>query len=124
MNLKCDRLGKTAMIAAMTSQEEEDYLKANIKTICPGFRLAVTFISGLTSDVRKNRPVGHRVLASERDHRKDGRIRARRDARGAGGLSIISAATSRGRQPEDEVAIVTDENWVAVAIFGDSAIQP
>ena len=124
MNLKCDRLGKAAMIAAMTSPEEEDYLKANIGSICPNYRLAVTFISGLTSDVRKK--IVQAVIACSLQNKIMEKTASSVHAAMHAALEAFEHIGSH--IPVDaslkmKVAIVTDDQWVAVAIYGDSAIQ-
>ena len=46
MEITTDRIGKLAMLAAMTSREEEEKLKEFVLKNYPQFKMAVTFISG------------------------------------------------------------------------------
>lgn len=124
MNLVCDRIGKAALFAAMTSQEEENYLKSHMGAECPGFRLAVTFVSGLTSDVRKK--IAQAVIACSLQNKiiekSPGSVHAVMHA-ALEAFEQIGSHVPVDASLKMKVAITTDDRWVAVAIYGDSAIQ-
>lgn len=125
MELACDRIGKLAQIAAMTTLQEEAFLKEHIAELAPNFRLAITFVAGYSSEIRKRFVKSVIACAIE-----NGIVY--KDATAIHGLmhAALEAFESIGANVPAEaslkmkVAIVTDDKWIAVAIYGDSAISP
>lgn len=125
MEIQLDRIGKMAMFAAMTSREEEDLLKTLFATQYSQFKLAVTFLAGTKNDVLKNvsKAVITCALQNEIIKRSSTSIHAVIHAclEALGGIvDHIPADTSL----KLKVAVVSDNEWVAVALYGDSAVHP
>jgi hut operon positive regulatory protein len=124
MDIKIDRLGKAALMAALTSQEEETVMKANFASMFPGNRLAITFVSGLTSEVRKK--IVQSVIACALQNGII--VKVENSVHAVMHAALEAFEHIESHIPVDaslkmKVAIVTDDRWVAVAIYGDSAIQ-
>lgn len=124
MNIECSRLGKTALIAAMTSQAEEADLKARMDTLAPGMKVAITFISGMTTEVKRRFvqavitcSVQNEIIRKEKEP-VHAVMHAALEA-----FDHISSHIPAEASLKMKVAVVTDGKWVAVAIYGDSAIQ-
>ena len=125
MDLVLDRIGKLALFAAMTNREEEEKLKEKVQTEMPGYRLGVTFLSGSKTDVMKSASKAVVNCAVQNDV-----IRKSASSIHAVTHAMLEAIESIvGYIPSDtslklKVAIVSDNSWIAVAIYGDSAIHP
>lgn len=125
MELVLDRIGKIAMFAAMTSREEESVFKDLVEKKYPQYKLAVTFITGTKSEVVKVISKSAISCALQNDVIKRSAthvhavIHATLEAIG-GIVDHIPSDTSL----KLKLTIVSDENWVCVAIFGDSAVHP
>lgn len=124
MELACDRLGKTALIAAMTSQAEEAALKERIAAIAPGMKIAITFVSGMTTEVKRRFvqavitcSVQNEIIRKEKEP-VHAVMHAALEA-----FDHICSHIPAEASLKMKVAVVSDGKWVAVAIYGDSAIQ-
>ena len=126
MELMLDRIGKLAMFAAMTSREEEGTLKEIVLANNDNkFKLAVTFITGTKSEVVKIITKSAISCALQNDIVKRSNthlhaiVHATLEAIG-GIVDHIPSDTSL----KLKMAIVSDPEWVCVAIYGDSAVHP
>lgn len=124
MQIEPDRIGKLAMLAAMTNREEEDQLKAWVSENNPNLKLAVTFISGTRNkimDTITKSAVGC-ALQNNVVHANGVEIHAVMHAT----LEAISGITNHliDASLKLKMSIVSDGHWVAVALYGDSAIHP
>jgi len=124
MNISCNRIGKTALIAAMTSPSEEADLKSRIDSIAPGMKVAITFVSGMTTDVKRKfiQAVITCSVQNELIRKEKETVHAVMHA-ALEAFDHICSHIPADASLKMKVAIVTDEKWVAVAIYGDSAIQ-
>ena len=124
MEITTDRIGKLAMLAAMTSREEEDKLKEYVLKNYPQFKMAVTFISGtknkITETITKS-AVGC-ALQNEIVRSTSGDVHAVMHAT----LEALTGITNHfiDSSLKLKMVIVSDGQWVAVALYGDSAIHP
>lgn len=122
INLKTKRIGKTALIAACTDEKEEELIKSIINAPGSDQKLAVTFVSGVTTDIKRifvKSLIGCAIqneLIEKKDTQVHAVVHAGLDAL-KGILSDLGADTSL----KFKVAIVRDKHWVAVALYGDSA---
>ncbi|HOP62414.1 MAG TPA: HutP family protein [Spirochaetota bacterium] len=125
MDLKCDRIGKVALIVAMTDEEEEKIVKQLAKATDFNFKLAVTFVSGLTSEIKNTflKSVIGCALQNEIIEKNDKRIHALVHA-GIDALAGITHSAPIEGSLKLKIAIVADSDWIAVAIYGDSAFYP
>jgi hut operon positive regulator len=125
MEITLDRIGKLALFAAMTSREEEDVLKEEFLSKYKHTRLAVTFVTGTKSEIMRIIPKSAISCAIQNNVIKKvstqihAIIHATLEAIG-GIVDHIPSDTSL----KLKLSIVTDHEWVAVAIYGDSAVHP
>lgn len=122
MNLS--RVGKIAMLAALTSELEEAAIKSQIMEL-ENMKLAVTFISGMSRDIRNNfiKALVGCALQNSVIIKKAGQIHAVIHA----GLDALNGAMSHTPVEASvklKVAIASDTKWIGVAIYGDSAFYP
>ena len=125
MDISPNRIGKIALLAAMSDEEEERLLK----TLFPGdrgdTRLAVTVISGMTGAVHQNFikslvscALQNGIVDKEPSH-IHGLIHAGMDA--ISGAFMNSTLTGSVKL---KVGIARNQEWIAVAVYGDSAFYP
>lgn len=125
MDINADRLGKLALLAAMSDEEEERRLKEQASLSRQDIRLAVTVISGMLAAVRQNFiksivscTLQNGIFDKSAPH-IHGLIHAGMDAfSGAFLNSTLSGSVKL------KVGIVSDSRWIAVAVYGDSAFYP
>ena len=124
MELTCDRVGKLALMAAMTNPNEELLLKECLDSIAPQFKLAITFISGLSSEIRKSfvRSVIACALENSIIKKTETTIHGLMHAALEAFEHVFSNIPAEASL-KMKVAITTNEKWIAVAIYGDSAIS-
>lgn len=125
MDIACDRIGKTALMAAMTSQEEEAFMKEHLEAQAPGMKLAVTFLAGLTTDVRRKfvQAIISCALQNGLIPKEGGTVHAVMHA-SLEAFDHVSSHIPADASLKMKAAIVTDGKWIAVALYGDSAVQP
>jgi hut operon positive regulator len=122
INLKTKRIGKIALIAACSDEKEEELVKNLVNNTENDQKLAVTFVSGITTDIKKifvKSLIGCAIqndLIEKKDTQVHAIVHAGLDAL-KGIISDLGADTSL----KIKVAIVRDKHWVAVALYGDSA---
>ncbi|KAA5606139.1 transcriptional regulator [Roseospira marina] len=124
MDIHPNRLGKYAILAAISSREEEDEFKAYIaeKT---RLKIGVTFVSGIQSEVTKSfvRSLVTCALHSHVVHHQHNEIHAVIHA----GLECLKGVTSDVAAESSlklKVAIVSDGRWIVIAAHGESAFHP
>lgn len=124
-NFEFNRIGKLALFAAMTTREEEEVLKTLVERDYKDFKLAVTFITGSRNDVMKNLSKAAIGCALQNNIVKadSGQVHAVMHA----SLEAVTGITNHvllDANLKIKMAIVSDGKWVAVALYGDSAIHP
>lgn len=125
MVINYHRIGKIALLAAMSDDDEERQLKQEINVPSSEYKLAVTVISGLTSDIKKTfvkSIVGcalHNNIIKKIGIQIHAVLHASLDAM-TGVVHQVPAEASL----KLKVGIATDGQWIAVAIYGDSAFYP
>ena len=125
MQIELDRIGKLAMLAAMTSREEEDILKKLVEKDYKQYKLAVTFITGSKNEVMKTLSKSAIGCALQNGIVKSeaGPVHAVMHA----SLEAVTGISNHiffDAALKLKMAIVSDGKWVAVALYGDSAIHP
>ena len=122
INVKLKRIGKIALIAAASDATEEEAIKALVNGTDSEFKIAVTFVSGLTSDIKKNfiKSLIGCAIQNELIEKKETQIHSIVHA-GLDALRGIISDLGTDISLKLKVAIVRDKNWVAVALYGDSA---
>jgi hut operon positive regulator len=124
MDINPNRIGKIAILAAISSREEEDRFKDLLGDM-PGIKLAVTFVAGLRTEVGKSfvkSIVNSALQANVIPHTSSGVhavIHAAIEA--SQGLLFNSLAETSVKY---KVAVVSNGTWVAVAVYGESAFVP
>lgn len=120
-----DRIGKAALILAMSDREEEEDLKSQINRKTPHFRLAVTVVTGLTSELNNSfvKAIVGCSLQNNIVRKSGGQIHAVLHA-ALDALKGVVQQVPAEASLKLKVAIVADNDWVAVGIYGDSAFYP
>jgi HutP len=125
MEMNYDRIGKIAILAAISNESEERQLKQEINHQSSDTKVAVTVISGISSDIKKSfvkSIVGCSLqnnLIKKTGTQMHAVIHASLEAI-TGVVHQVSAEASL----KMKVGIVTDGKWIAVALYGDSAFYP
>ena len=125
MEISYDRIGKVALLAAMSDDNEERQLKQEINNSSSNFKVAITVISGLSSDIKKSfvKSIVGCSLQNNIIKKTGTQIHAVLHA-------ALDALTGVVNQVPVEaslklkVGISTDGQWIAVAVYGDSAFYP
>lgn len=125
MNFELNRLGKIALLASLTDQEEEKTMKEELSNNRNGYKLAVTFVSGMTSDIKRSfvKSIIGCSLQNDLIRKTPGQIHAVVHA-ALDALSGVIHQVPSDASLKLKVSITTDSNWVAVAIYGESAFYP
>ena len=118
------RVGKIAMLAALTSEVEEAEIKISAIAL-NNSKLAVTFISGMSKEIRNSfiKSLVGCALQNDIIDKQAGQIHAVIHA----GLDALNGAMSHTPVEASvklKVAIASDTKWISVAIYGDSAFYP
>ncbi|MFV0336320.1 MAG: HutP family protein [Tropicimonas sp.] len=124
MDIVADRIGKAAIMAAISNLDEEEKIKQQIKQR-PNWKIGITFVSGSRSTIEKafvKTIVGcalHSNVVRQKPNEIHGVIHA--------GLECLQAIQSTGAAESHlklKVALVADGHWVVVAAHGESAFHP
>ncbi len=120
MDLNPSRLGKAAIMASLTDENEEPEIKRLLSN--SPFKLAITFVSGLSNEIRGTfvKSVINCALQNEIIQKSPGQIHAVVHAALDAFTGVVHAVPADASL-KIKVAIVTDHKWVAVAVYGDSA---
>lgn len=123
MEINAKRLGKFALLAAMTDEEEERALRASPKAL-NGYRLAITVVSGLSSEVKQT--FVKSVIACALQNRIIEKNSGEAHAVVHAAVDALNGIVQHGPAAslKLKVAVASDGHWVAVAIYGDSAFLP
>jgi hut operon positive regulator len=124
MDINPDRIGKIAILAAISSREEEDRFKDMLASQ-PGIKMAITFVAGLRSEVGKTfvKSVVNSALQANVVRKTSSGVHAVIHAAidASQGLLFNSLAETSVKL---KVAVVSNGQWVAVAVYGESAFHP
>jgi hut operon positive regulator len=124
MDINPDRIGKIAIMAAISSRGEEDVFKDMLSAM-PGIKLAVTFIAGLRTEVGKTfiKSIVNSALQANVVAKTSSGVHAviHASIEASQGLLFNSLAETSVKY---KVAIVSNGRWVAVAVYGESAFLP
>lgn len=123
MELGLDRLGKVAVMAALTDEQEEAMIKPMAAKA--GYRLAITFVSGMSTDIKTSfvKSIISCAVQNGIIKKSPGQIHAVLHASLDAYTGVVHAVPADASL-KLKVAIVADDAWVAVAIYGDSAFYP
>lgn len=121
--MKLERIGKIAMLLALSDEEEERAIKEKFKN--SNIKVAVTVVAGLASQVRENFVKSVIGCAVQNNIIEKSSVLAH----GVVHASLDSLQGVLHQVPVDasikmKIGIVTDGNWIAVALYGDSAFYP
>ncbi|AWB07943.1 transcriptional regulator (plasmid) [Azospirillum humicireducens] len=124
MDIHPDRLGKIAILAAISSREEEDIFKEHIAKNTK-VKLGFTMVSGPRSDVTRTfvKSIVGCALQSGLIHHHHNEIHAVIHA-GLECLKGLSSDVAAESSLKVKVAIATDGRWIVVAAYGESAFHP
>lgn len=124
MDIQPDRLGKIAILAAISSREEEDIFKEHIAKNTK-IKLGFTMVSGSRSDVTRTfvKSIVGCALQTNLIHHHHNEIHAVIHA-GLECLKGLSADVAAESSLKVKVAIATDGRWLVVAAYGESAFHP
>ncbi len=121
--MKLERIGKIAMLAALSDEEEERTIKEKAKKI--GIKVAVTVVAGLASNVKESfvkSIIGCTIqnnIIEKNPVLAHGVVHASLDA-----LQGVLHQVPVDASIRMKAGIATDGNWIAVALYGDSAFYP
>lgn len=117
------RIGKIALLLAMTDEHEEVIIKEAIARRV-GIRGAVTFISGMTNKISSTyaKSILNAAISGGVIKKTPNQVHAVLHA-SLEAFRAMTPQTSVSNSVKIKVAIVTDGNWVAVAAYGDSAFS-
>lgn len=117
------RIGKIALLTAMSNEEEEVIIKEAIARR-GGIRVAVTFVSGMTNKINVTyaKSILNAAIAGEVIKKTPNQVHAVLHA-SLEAFQAMTPRTSVSTSIKTKVAIVTDDKWVAVAAYGDSAFS-
>jgi hut operon positive regulator len=124
MDFSFKRTGKIATLAALTDEEEEKKIKQELASD-PHYRLAITVVSGISSEVKQNfvKSIIGCALQNNIIVKSSGNIHAVVHA-ALDALNGVVHQVPADSSLKLKVAIVSDGKWIAVAIYGDSAFYP
>ncbi|PWC36045.1 HutP family protein [Azospirillum sp. TSO35-2] len=124
MDIYPDRLGKVAILAAISSREEEDIFKEHISKNTK-IKLGFTMVSGTRSDVTRTfvKSIVGCALQTNLIHHTHNEIHAVIHA-GLECLKGLSSDVAAESSLKVKVAIATDGRWLVVAAYGESAFHP
>lgn len=123
MNKSGNRIGKIAMMVAMSSDEEERSFREALST--GPIKIAVTYVSGALSYVQKNfvKTLVGSALHGNVVQKSASQIHAVIHA-GLEAMHGITPLVAGESQLKIKVAIVQDGKWLVVAAYGESAFHP
>jgi len=123
MNFQANRVGKIAMIVAMSTDDEEKGMREALER--GPIKIAVTYVTGALGFVRKNfvKTLVGSALHGEVIDKTAGQIHAVVHA-GLEAFHGVTPLVSGECQLKLKVAIVQDGLWLAVAAYGESAFHP
>lgn len=125
MEFKLTRIGRIAILAALSDEIEEQKMKEEILAANNNIRLAVTFISGNKSKVNETfaRNILSAALQNNVIRKVPGHMHAVLHAALEALQGVMPMTTSVSSSVKVKVSICTDGVWLAVAAYGDSAVS-
>lgn len=123
MDVHPNRIGKVAMIVAMSSDEEEKGFREALAQ--NGTKIAVTYVTGALSYVQKNfvKTLVGAALHGDIVRKNSQQIHAVIHA-GLEAMHGITPLVAGESHLKLKVAIVHDGKWLAIAAYGESAFHP
>lgn len=123
IEVKLSRLGKIAMIAALSDEEEEIVIKEKLKN--SNIKIAITVVAGLVSTVKENFVKSIIGCVLQNNIVKKDSV----EIHGVVHASLDSLTGIIHQVPVDasikmKIGIACDGKWIAVAMYGDSAFYP
>ena len=117
MKIKCDRLGKIAIMTSLTNEDEEVAMKSYVKNNHPDIKLAVTFISGLSHEIKGTfiRSIVTCALQNNIILKEGTTIHALVHASIDAMTGIMHSTPAEGSL-KLKVAVASDADWIAVAV--------
>ncbi len=117
------RIGKAAMLAAMSDEHEERLLKESLANRTD-IKMAITFVSGMSNKINETyiKSIVNAALAGEVIKKTPGQLHAVLHA-SLEAFHAMTLGTTVFTSIKMKVAIVTNYKWVAVAVYGDSAFS-
>jgi len=124
MNIHPDRIGKIAIMAAISSREEEEEFKKYIASKT-NLKMAITFVSGVRTEITKTfvKSLVACALQGQVVHHHHNEIHAVIHA-GLECLKCVSSDVAAESSLKLKVAIVSDGKWIVIAAHGESAFHP
>ena len=123
MDGKSNRVGKLAVLLAVTSDEEEKKFR---ETMIPAnMKAAVTYVAGVRGDVQKTfvKTLVGAALHGQIFTKESSNIHAAIHA-GLEAMQGIIPLVAGESSLKLKIAIVADGKWLAVAAYGESAFHP
>lgn len=124
VEIEADRLGKTAMLIAMSSKQEEEAIRKALGQ-SGQLKIAVTWISGLKSEINRtfSRSVVSAALKAEVIRETSDSVHALIHA-GIEALAGLVPSVTADSSLKVKVVVAVNSSWLAVAAYGDSAFMP
>ena len=124
MDINPDRIGKVAIMAAISSRAEEDLFKDYIYQNTH-LRIGVTFVSGIRTEVVKSfiKSLVACALQSKVIRHRSNEIHGVIHA-GLECLNGVSSHVAAESSMKLKIAMVSDGRWIAIAAHGESAFHP
>lgn len=124
LQLTADRIGKVAMMLAMSSEEEEAEFKARIATET-SYKFSVIWVSGRKTEINKTFPrsILNAAMKNRTIDDRPGSTHALIHA-GLEALSGLVPTVPGDSSLKVKVVIISDAHWVVVAAYGESAFLP
>jgi len=123
MQAPSNRIGKVAMMIAMSSDEDEKAVREALTT--GSLKVAVTYVSGALSYVQKNfvKTLVGSALHGNVIEKNTAHVHAVIHA-GLEAMHGITPLVAGESQLKLKVAIVQDGIWLGIAAYGESAFHP
>lgn len=124
VEIEADRIGKLAMLVAMSSKEEEEAIRTSLEQ-SGKIKIAVSWVSGLKSEINRtfSRSIVNAALKAQVIRKTPDSIHALIHA-GIEALSGLVPAVTADSSLKVKVVVAVNSGWVAVAAYGDSAFMP
>ncbi|WP_415914800.1 HutP family protein [Rhodopseudomonas palustris] len=124
LELTASRIGKVAIMLAMTSNEEEAGFKEKIAAET-NYKLSVMWVSGRKTEINKTFPraILNAALRNQTVENRPGATHALIHA-GLEALNGLVPSVPGDSSLKVKVVILADAHWVVVAAYGESAFLP
>ena len=124
LELNAGRIGKVALMLAMTSDDEETAFKAQIANES-SYKFSVMWVSGRKSEINKTFPrtILNAALKNRTVEDRPGATHALIHA-GIEAMSGLFPTVPGDSSLKVKVVVISDLHWVVVAAYGESAFLP